>query len=209
MMPPYPIFAFTDEDGWHAGIGDPTILGWVTVVAYFIASILAFRAAKASASRPGNRQIFWSLLTVLLVLLGINKQLDLQTWLTITARKLAIFEGWYERRRTLQLAFIVFVAVCGLIGFRSMWKLVRQQTRELWWALAGLFFLIVFVVIRAASFHHIDQFLKYDIGGFRMNWIFELGGICMVARGAYGAGNTSSTTKKAPPGPPAFPVTSP
>ncbi|MGN6386576.1 MAG: hypothetical protein ACTHMT_10080 [Verrucomicrobiota bacterium] len=180
-----PILAFTDEDGWHAGIGDPTVLGWVTVVGYFVAGLLAFRAAWKVRHEPGKLRVFWSSLTLVLILLGINKQLDLQTWLTITARRLAVWEGWYGKRRALQFAFIILVTISGVVGFKWMWSLVQDQTREMWWALAGLFFLMVFVVIRAASFHHVDQFLKYDIGGFRLNWIFELGGICMVARGAF------------------------
>src|SRR5436189_2876863 len=143
-----PIFAFTDEDGWHAGIGDPTVVGWVTVFAYFLAAILAFRAARSSALPQERKQkLFWFVLTAILIFLGINKQLDLQTWLTLTMRKLAIHEGIYEKRRILQAFFIVGVAVCGIAGFWRMCRLVRNSSADVRLGLAGLFFLLVFIVI--------------------------------------------------------------
>ena len=180
------LFAFTDQDGWHPGIGDPTFVGWLTVFAYLLASVLCLRAAFSANGMRSRRQVlFWLLLAPLLFALGINKQLDLQTWLTLVCRKMAIYEGLYERRRLIQFIFIVGVAGLGAWGFGRMWKLVKGESREVKVALAGLLFLIVFVVIRAASFHHIDQFLKYDIGGFRMNWLLELGGISMIGWGAY------------------------
>jgi hypothetical protein len=189
------LFAFTDEDGWHAGIGDPTFLGWITVLAYFVTAWLAWRAFKTVRTGTRKQRIFWALLCLLLVLLGINKQLDLQTWLTLTVRRFAISEGWYERRRAVQLFFILMVAVFGFFSFRWMWSLLQEKTGPLRLSLAGLFFLVVFVVIRAASFHHIDQFLKYDLGGFRMNWLFELGGVTLIGWGAW-----LSRRHRCPPG---------
>ena len=39
----------TGADGrWHPGIGDPTIMGWVTVVAYALATYFGFQALRAS-----------------------------------------------------------------------------------------------------------------------------------------------------------------
>jgi hypothetical protein len=52
-------------------------------------------------------------------------------------------------------------------------------------ALGGLVFLMAFILIRAASFHHIDAMLKADLAGVRMNWVLEIGGISMVAYGAW------------------------
>src|SRR4051812_4569456 len=37
----------TGADGrWHPGIGDPGVVGWLTVVAYFAAAGLAYRALR-------------------------------------------------------------------------------------------------------------------------------------------------------------------
>ena len=68
------LFAFTDSDGWHAGIGDPTVVGWITVFAYFVGAFLTFRAGKISEVRPERKyRLFWYSLTAILVLLGINQ----------------------------------------------------------------------------------------------------------------------------------------
>src|SRR5579862_622210 len=101
--------AFTADDHWEPGIGDPTVIGWVTVAAYFLAACLSFRAAwRSPRARRGwsGPRLFWGLFTVALVLLGINKQLDLQTWFTLFFKQVALHEGWYERRRPVQAAFI-------------------------------------------------------------------------------------------------------
>jgi hypothetical protein len=44
--------------------------------------------------------------------------------------------------------------------------------------------LLTFIAIRAASFHHFDRFIGHEVGGVRMNWILELGGISLIAANA-------------------------
>jgi hypothetical protein len=81
---------------WEIGIGDPTPLGWITVAAYAAAAVLAWRNAGA-ARRTAVPHSFWIALTALMLALGINKQLDLQTWLSQAGRDLAIAQGWWEQ----------------------------------------------------------------------------------------------------------------
>jgi drug/metabolite transporter (DMT)-like permease len=171
----------SDGVSWHPGIGDPTFVGWLTVVAYAVAAVLCFREG---ATESGVRFKFWIGLGVLMVLLGINKQLDLQTWLTMTGRRLARSEGWYEERRRFQFWFIIAVALAGALAFAVTWRIVRAQGADLWLPLFGFFVLTCFVVIRAASFHHVDQLLHTRIEGFKMNWLLELGGIGVIIAGA-------------------------
>jgi hypothetical protein len=46
--------------------------------------------------------------------------------------------------------------------------------------LLGFILLLVFVLIRASSFHHIDLFLGLSFGGAKTNWILELGSIGII-----------------------------
>ena len=39
---------------------------------------------------------------------------------------------------------------------------------------------LAFVLIRAASFHHIDRFIDARILGLKWNWVVEMGGISIV-----------------------------
>lgn len=186
------LLAFTDGDVWRPGIGDPTVMGWVTVAAYFGAAFLCLRELTAVLRKQGGREktVFWAALTALLVLLGFNKQLDLQTLLTLTGRRIAIAQGWYENRRILQ---VLFVAVVGIGGGLSVWvmrRLVRKHL-DLRLPLLGFVVLLVFIVVRAASFHHIDQLINFRFAGVRMNWVLELGAIALVSVGAWTARNRS------------------
>src|SRR5688572_23307106 len=121
----------TGSDGrWHPGIGDPTVMGWVTVATYAAAAFFSFEALRAS--RLGARKLaaiappeaenqrdlvkLWSLVTLAMVVLGLNKQLDLQSLFTEILRDMAKSEGWYEQRRAYQRLFIVTIGLVGLGG---------------------------------------------------------------------------------------------
>jgi hypothetical protein len=137
---------------------------------------------------------FWTAIAALLIFLGINKQLDLQTAFTFMAKDFAKATGWYENRRIVQGIFVALIALGGMLTTGALFWFYRRELKILWPALAGLAFLGSFVVIRAASFHHVDQVLNAGPGGFRMNWLFELGGIAAIAWPAWRAIKRSSNT---------------
>lgn len=170
---------------WQVGIGDPTVVGWVTVVAYAGAVWLCWRARHAPDARSAVSQRFWVLLTVTLLLLGINKQLDLQGALTQFARDLALSGGWYRERRPVQLFFIGWVVLAGLLAGAYLVHLARPISPGRGLALAGMAMLIVFVLVRAASFHHVDLVLNETALGLRWSGLLELSGIAGTAAGAW------------------------
>jgi hypothetical protein len=185
-----PILAFTDADHWKPGIGDPTFMGWFTVFAYFVALVLAFRAARTAPFETGGPwkltgRKFWWFMTGLLLCMGINKQLDLQTWFTLTGKAMAKSEGWYERRRIFQGLFIAAISLGGIAATAAVLCILRTRLKEFGLAIIGIIFLGCFIVVRAASFHHVDQLLLSRIGGLRINWILEVGGIIWVGLAAW------------------------
>jgi hypothetical protein len=172
--------------GWRPGMGDPTIMGWLTVAAYFLAAWLCWRTWQAERRCPSSaKPMFWLLATAFLVLLGINKQLDLQTLITQLARRWVRAAGWMDERRQLQLLFILCViGVAFFITLALAWWL-RSSLRRNGLALLGLAVLAAFVAIRAASFHHVDVFLRRHLAMFSMNHLLELGGIGLVCAGTW------------------------
>jgi hypothetical protein len=164
---------------WTPGIGDPTIGGWITVALYALATISCWLTAHRLGTTPREQRIWWSI-AVLFLVLGINKQLDLQSALTEIGRMLAISQGWYTRRGAVQVEFVVAVAVCALVAAATLLIWARKTPLPTWLALAGVTLVIGFVVIRAASFHHIDRFIGTRVLGLRWNWILEMGGIGVV-----------------------------
>jgi len=180
---------FIAQIRWRPQIGDPSFMGWFTVAAYAAAAILCFIAALQGLGaddpkRNRRRRGLWLGAAVLMLILCINKQLDLQSLFTDVGRVLARREGWYGSRRVVQYWFVLAVAAAGAFTLIIMaWK-IRSALRENRVMLIGLASLITFIIIRAASFHHVDMFILSEILGIRVNWLLELGGIGLVSLGA-------------------------
>ena len=169
---------------WHPGIGDPTPIGWITVAAYGSAALLCFWCQRKSPR--GDHRHFWWLMALVMVLLGINKQLDLQTWFTEVGRDMAREQGWYARRQWVQMVFITGLLLAAL-AVRG-WLVKRLVNLDPYARRAGigLLLLMVFVIVRAASFHHIDALLGMALQGMRFNAVLELSGIGVIIFAAYG-----------------------
>ncbi len=170
---------------WRPGIGDPNFFGWFTVAGYALAALLCYAAWKSERRRPmPAKPRFWFALTVALVLLGINKQLDIQTLFTEVGRIVLRHQGWLNQKREFQLAFIAAVAAAALLLVLALAWWLRGLWRRCGVALVGFDLLAAFVVIRAASFHHIDQFLGQQVWILKVNHILELGALALVCAGA-------------------------
>lgn len=170
--------AATYTGRWELGIGDPTAIGWATVAAYALATWVCYRCKRDAPEALSRR--FWLGMALTMALLGINKQLDLQTWFTQTGRDFALEYGWYERRRMVQIFFIVWLALAGLVLHLRLWRWLKALDRYARLAAMGLVLLGFFVVVRAVSFHHIDKLLGFKMENVSMNAFLELGGIGVV-----------------------------
>ena len=168
---------------WTPGIGDPTFVGWLTVILYFAASIscwISARKVELDGNHSSNERLAWRFIAVLFLALGINKQLDLQTALTEAGRVIAHLQGWYEQRRSVQLDFIGLVAATCVTAAITLLIWMRRAPIPTWLALMGTILVFGYVLIRAASFHHIDRFIGESVLGLRWNWVIEISGISLV-----------------------------
>lgn len=161
-------------------------MGWVIFVGYVAAAYLCFRATRRPASadlgRPrAQSRAFWYILAVILIALGLNKQLDLQILLTQFGRQLARTQGWYNERRGFQKMFVECVAILGVAGVVLLGVLVRRALLRQGLALVGLVFLVCLVIIRAASLHQVDAMLGVRLAGLKLHRILELAGIVCIA----------------------------
>jgi hypothetical protein len=170
---------------WRPGIGDPSFMGWFTVFSYHITAIICALVAINtqrifSNSRAKNQNIFWWALAVTLFLLGINKQLDLQSLLIDIGRAILISQGWYEQRRTYKLFIALVMAFTGCVFMIFIGYTLRRTLRENWLVIIGTIFLLTFILVRAAPFPYFDKVLNWRPAGIRMNWILELAGIFSI-----------------------------
>ncbi len=180
------LFAVIINGHWQPGIGDPTFMGWFTVVAYFITALLCLISALPHRlvfplQRVSQIRWLWGFFAILLLLLGINKQLDLQSLVTVVGKELALSQGWYQQRRMVQTQFIVAIVIAALLLVSVIGRAIYAERQTYRLALLGLMFLSCFIVIRASSFHHIDALIGWQVVGLRMNWILEIGGIACIA----------------------------
>jgi len=168
---------------WTPGIGDPTIGGWVTVALYLLASgscwISAQKLGLEEVPRSNERRA-WRAMSVLLLVLGIIKQLNLLTALTAAGRVLARNQGWYEQRQFVQLVFIAVAAMTCLIAAITLLLWARNSPIPTRIALMGTSMVLGFVLIRAVSFHQVDRFIGERVLSLRWNWILEMSGISLV-----------------------------
>jgi hypothetical protein len=172
---------------WSPGIGDPNIMGWVTVLVYAWAALVCLRAARgAVGDDPLDRKerLFWTVTAVVMTLYAVNKQLDLQSLATSVGRCIAKADGWYEQRRRFQFEFIIGLVFCTFIALVAVFRWLRGTLARTGVAAFGLIFVSGFVVIRAVGFHHVDAIINTSISGWRANWLLEIPGPLLVIVGA-------------------------
>lgn len=171
-------------------IGDPTPLGWATVVMYLLAAVLCFACAwKAKRifqdAHTWLHRLIWSGLGVGLVFLGINKQLDLQTWFTDVVKWIAWEQGWYEVGQEAQILFILGLLIVSGAAFLVALFFLRHVWRHYWLLLFGILFIARFVITRAAGFYGVSlPELSQFTGGLRIMWAMEFIGALIIALAA-------------------------
>jgi hypothetical protein len=157
----------------------------VTVVLYFVAAVVCFRVGRNRRWALSRSEMFlFRLLTLGLVALGVNKQLDLQTALTELGRILAVDEGWYAERHHVQKAFIIAVALTAAALAAGALVMMRRTPLATHLSIVGALGLVAFVVIRASSFHHVDVLIRSSWFGVKANWAIEMGCLLIVIAGA-------------------------
>ena len=129
------------------------MMGWVTVTAYLAAAYLCYRAGRGGIGEqlPPRVARIWYGLAVLLLALGINKQLDLQLLIRDLGKFALDAFAWQGKRHLIQSIYIGLVACGGMaiVGLLAWWA--RGAWRTVGGAFAGCVFLLCFVVVRAGE----------------------------------------------------------
>ncbi|WP_188149391.1 isopropylmalate isomerase [Teredinibacter waterburyi] len=176
------------EISWSPQIGDPSVVGWLTVLAYLVAAVTA-TLVYTKYNPPALAQYpvrlvklrrFWLFVAITCMLLAINKQLDLQSLFTQLLRYSAAEHGWYSQRRHFQLLFIYSMVALSLVGVIGLTAYYRTEMVFIATAIVGIGLLICFVLVRSASFHHVDFLINSTLLGAKVNWLIELTGISLV-----------------------------
>ena len=159
-------------------------MGWIITLAYFvlILSIIKLLFNLSVSNEYDRRRFtgFWIIILLIYSFFGLNKQLDLQTFLTAAGRCMSRLEGWYEERRAFQLNVIMAglaATAISMLGFLIYFRTIIGRSLL---ALMGVTCSMVFVVLRAASIHHVDQLFRIEFFNLKAHAIVEMTGIVLV-----------------------------
>jgi uncharacterized membrane protein YhdT len=155
------LLSFLSE--WLSRSGDTTFWSWVITLLYAITIVVAvYYVVKIKGKESSDKRFLWICISLFLIGMGINKQLDLQILLTMAGSFIAEHLGWYEYRRFIQKIFTISLIIClsaagGMILFRVR-KIIRQSIVEL----SGVAILVFFAVIRAGSINHLNKAITFE-----------------------------------------------
>ena len=156
------------EFRWSLQVGDPTISGWMITLAYLVAGFISIKTHRQKNEDEVEVQKVWLFLGIILICLGLNKQLDLQTIITDVGRWGATRLNLMEQRHLFKRVFILCLFI-SLVFFtyylRIPLKMFMQKYRVVGF---GCILIVTFVFCRALSFHifsiPFNEFLaKYEV----------------------------------------------
>ena len=147
-----------DNIDWSPAVGDPTVMGWVIVVCYGVAEWLCvtnYRRRKTLIDHPRQRRlgIYWFALSLGMLFMGFNKQLDLQVLLHEIGRELAHEHGLFGGSRGVKMAFLAGLMLVALIGLAWFITLMKSLADRVLISAAGVCVLIAFVLYRAVAIY--------------------------------------------------------
>jgi hypothetical protein len=174
----------TTMNTWTFGANDPDLLGWATTLAYFVAAGLCY-ARTRGVSATGRARSLWFASAVLMIGLGLNKQLDLQTPLLQAARQAATDEGWYVYQQVVRWGLLASLAA---VGVSLAVVIVRHSGLEVQVCgpiAAGFLMLLIFIILRALPVEHVKNAFGWDVSHIHgKRHVLELAGVLSIAAGA-------------------------
>jgi hypothetical protein len=134
--------------------GDPDLASWLVAVLDLVAAGACVLAALRRPASDRSGRAFWLLVAALTLLLGLNKQGDLQRRLLPWGRSILEAQGLGDRRPLLLAALAVAVALGALAVLALLGWLARPGRFRL--ALLAVAVLALFSLLRTLAFSHVE-----------------------------------------------------
>jgi hypothetical protein len=165
-------------------IHDPTVEGWAVTAAYAATTALCVAAWLRERRSPDPKKRlpqFWGALAVAMLVLTVNKQLDLHNAITAVGRRWVHWAGLYAQRRLLQATFVAIFALAAFcVALFLTWRIGRRLIRHPL-ACSGILVLACFILFRAASFHHVAMVHTPAVAADVARPLLELAGATLIA----------------------------
>lgn len=160
-------------------MGDPTLLGWATTLSYLGAALRCRRAGRRPGVHRADSQV-WRILSGACLLLGLNKQLDLQTHALRAVKWGARTFGFVDYKQQLRWLFLLLVLLLGTAAFGHLRALGRQSTFRPRLAGTGFGLVLLYAALRAFAF---SGLARHPLGA-ALGGLVELGGVLLIAAAA-------------------------
>ncbi|MEY4567691.1 MAG: hypothetical protein RLY14_2661, partial [Planctomycetota bacterium] len=147
------------SDEWSLGINDPTIFAWLIVGFYLLGAVGCWRSQKQLSSKTQNEFPSWRLLSWILMLLGLNKQLDFHSLLLMMIHRIQRELAW-----PLELGLAALLATTTIIAtmlLRRYRVVVSSDFRLL--SVCGILALLLIVQILRFSTNYISSWLTFHL----------------------------------------------
>jgi hypothetical protein len=162
---------------------DPTAIAWASALAYVVAGALCLVAGARSRCKPEysptDRGI-WITLGGFLVLLGLNKQLDLHTLFVHAGRDAARALGFYSYKRQIEGLFFIGVTT-GLVAIVwHQWRRLASFGIAHQAVVVGLGLIAIYTITRFAAIMHLAERWPTLVDGAAVFIAFELVGSIVI-----------------------------
>ncbi len=153
--------------------GDATRIGYGLTVLYVVASALFLRAALSRGPWQPQERLIWLICTAILVLMTLNKQMDLQRTVVWAGRCVASKEGWLDQSLEVETKFghLVLLAVVALT--MTLGWVCRTVLRDNGPLFLGMVLILGFVTLQIARFDQLVGTMSHVFPSYRLHRILE------------------------------------
>ncbi len=153
----------------------------LTLTAYYAFAVVALFPLRHRPAPTMAR--FYGGLALFLLSLGLTRQFRLLDQLTTLGRGIAMVEGWYWMRWSIQQQLIQGGIAGGVVLLLLLAWLQRRQLHRHGLILLGASYLVTFLLVRTISLHHLDAWLNQRWLGLRYATALEWGGLLLIGVG--------------------------
>lgn len=142
-------------------------------------------ARERNENRGDAQPWLWLVLSLPILLLGVQHATGLGSALTNALRQQALAEGWYGSRRSLQRLLVELVAPLSLVVLALLsWQLRRQWRRYLL-AILAFILLTSYGAVQIISLHDVDAQMHHRWLGVNLETWLNVAGLALASGAIY------------------------
>ena len=165
---------------WRVGLGDPDRLGLILTAGYLLATLAMLAVVLSRAASLPRERLLWGMATLALLVLALNKQLDIQLILLQVGRCVAHTEGWRPERFDLQRTFGAWFLAIAILFLLGLTYLCRRALRANLPLILGLGFLSAFLILRISRLQHLELLFDTRVNSTRLQRVIEASALVIL-----------------------------